>query len=245
MEWIDKSSATDAIARIKAGAYGANYASEFERMTGTGSASLTAMQEQAYINGALIADERAKANRVNSAASKASRSSGGGGGNSFLEERDKLLKDQLDATQDLIDSLRDMSDDLTKLREELIGSAFDPRNPSEKYATERANIISMGLQGAAGDMAAAEAFKSGVGDFLDLSQDYNASTPAYAADFARMIELLDNMKAAMDRQAEAATATLTVQQRGLGIVATNTGDTARSNDSMARSSRIAAQRTVE
>ena len=88
-------------------------------------------------------------------------------------------------------------------------------------------------------------FQEQVGGFLRLSQGYNASSTAYATDFATMIDLLDKISASMERQQATAGATLKVQQAGLSTIASSTERTAEATTTQARSARVLEQRAIE
>jgi hypothetical protein len=192
-----------------------------------------------------IKDSIAAANRTAYASGNVKARGGGGSESAFRDERDKLLQDQIAGTEDLIDALDAMRRGLLDLKNELIGGALDPSNPALKYASEREFVTGLGRQALTGDMAAAAMFQEQVGGFLQLSQGYNASSAAYASDFATMIDLLDKISASMEKQQTTATATLKVQQSGLSQVADSTERTARSTDRQARAVSVLEQRAIE
>jgi hypothetical protein len=184
---------------------------------------------------------------ANHAKQYADRQSSGGSspGEQRQQEQDRLLQEQIKGTEGLIDAIDAMRRGMLDLKNELVGGALDPANPALKYASEREFVLGLGRQAAAGDMAAAEAFQGEAAGFLQLSQGYNASGEAYAADFSVMIGLLDKINASLDRQQSTAEATLKVQQSGLSQVADSTERTAQATDRQARTASVLEQRAIE
>lgn len=234
-------SRADVQARIEGGQYGQAWAEEFDKtMALYSGASATAQTfvRNAFINGALVSDAMSQRAQAAAARGDAATSTAGGYSGSLIE-------DQIKSTNDLIESLHGLSAEISSFRDDLTGSALDPASPEEKYASERALAESLAAQAATGDAASVRAFEAQAREFLGVSQSFYGSTAEYAADFSRMVALLDAIQSRLEKQAATASATLAVQQSGLSRIAENTESSAEATGVQARAAAVLAQRAVE
>lgn len=114
----------------------------------------------------------------------------------FLSNFGGLLNEANQALQSTVDSLRAFSDSLK------LDQSLTTLSPAQQLAEARHQYETVLGQAQMGDLAAANRLPDVARQFLQASRAYNASSPAYAADFARVLRETDALAGMLNTQWE-------------------------------------------
>ncbi len=116
------------------------------------------------------------------------------------------------ALKSTIDKFAGFSRALLAFRDSLAGGALSTLSPEEKYRASRATFDRTSALASAGNEAAITELQGVSQQFLEVSREYNASTSAYAGDYAAVNAALTSSASAAMTEAGIAQAQLTAMQ---------------------------------
>lgn len=116
------------------------------------------------------------------------------------------------ALKSTIDKFAGFSRALLAFRDSLAGGALSTLSPEDKYRASRATFDRTSALASAGNEAAITELQGVSQQFLEVSREYNASTSAYAGDYAAVNAALTSSASAAMTEAGIAQAQLTAMQ---------------------------------
>lgn len=131
------------------------------------------------------------------------------------------LQREQSTLQQTRDRFRSLADGLGKYRGSLLVGDLSPLDYGAQIAEARRQFDDVSRRARLGDLGALDGLQGAAQTLLEESRSYNASSPAYAADFASVTDALSGAESLSVRQAEIAQSqldTLNAQLKSLGAV---------------------------
>ncbi|WP_306602494.1 tape measure protein [Azonexus sp.] len=135
---------------------------------------------------------------------------------------------QISAQQQLLDAFEQAVDSIRDYRDSLMLSDLSVLDPEQKYREAKRQFEETYRLAQLGNAEAIQQLPEAGRNFLTVSQDYNATTGAYVADYQRVLESLDKSESVASRNAERAQDSLVGLERQMGSLNSSASSAASS-----------------
>jgi hypothetical protein len=136
----------------------------------------------------------------------------------LIDQQVDLVKDAASAARQAATAYRQLAKAMADAIKQLRGGDLSPLTPAQQLSEKRSNFDVIAAKALAGNQEAIGELPQVAQDFLTASRQYNASSDAYTADFARVMDVLAKAQDLSGKIADAMDVEVTILNKQLELL---------------------------